>query len=745
MPNDEELIERVKQRAQEVQTSLEESVNSATVSAPNVFPSMYAERQALIGKSGIYSDVSLDYTGFRKYFMADSAYLDGNVASKYALVGEDGNFDPTSMFASMANLFESRSYAVNDVNYSLNNLGLSEDESKIMGDFVSLLVGDRKNSKFTDFYDMIDTAKNFRTYDKRFNHQDNQEISFIVDTGTTNDGLNIGWTNKLSGWGIKYTTTKEGYGKITIPIDNLLASPFFAYAFIECYDNDYSDPASHYDDALGTEVTTSRKIPENDSYFDSWYHRAGNRNQLISINNVTNDREDGTYEYYHNIIEDTGDFLYGSPQYRTRMKEYDDVIKNNSLSREQIEKIAGISWDDYDNERNDLSYKYDDSNIISTFRPIHDVIKFALGRLGYPQVEVMNTVTYGSTNPLANDLENAAVEGIVDSKLLTPALKATERIKNLIGKSFLLPDYDITINSSNFSKTEAYDELSPEHYKTLLKCLNRALADGKVTMNTVGGPTATGPASQIELTFDVNLSDKDYNSSDGIMIDGVPVQLGNKKGIDRWSVRFPADLVQNTQTEALNNSFIRAENQLRYLQENGGQMTLLNGIIPESQDITLQFSNVNSPIRIIYGTNIKGENYSNTTTRTFEVPKNKIKELSKAVALSRGLKASLYQARYIGETHGKDSDLFLQAKDNFETQLGEFVFHLTTTFFDESSYSTQNSDGSITIDTNAFIGLSNSVKLMLGLCNENGEDFDFYDTDRILNWENAKRQEKSNK
>ena len=46
MPNDEELIERVKQRAQEVQTSLEESVNSATVSAPNVFPSMYGNHPA---------------------------------------------------------------------------------------------------------------------------------------------------------------------------------------------------------------------------------------------------------------------------------------------------------------------------------------------------------------------------------------------------------------------------------------------------------------------------------------------------------------------------------------------------------------------------------------------------------------------------------------------------------------------------------------------------------------------------
>lgn len=733
MAIDNNIIKQAEERVKEIQTSTGEAVNASTPAPPSVYPSIYSERQSTIGTTGMFADYdTLDYTAFKKYFMSNSEQEDG-IASDYAIRGEEsGRYSINSKFSSIANLFEARGYAINDILYSMNNTNLNGEEKELMSDFMSLLVGDRTNEKFRDFYDLIDTAKNFKTFYKRYNHEENEDISFIIDDGTTNTGLNNGWSTKLSGWGIDYSFTNDGNGKVSIPITNLNASPFFAYSFIECYDNDYTDPTALYDDSV-------QNTKSNNNYFDSWFHRAGNRNQLISINNVTNDREDGTYEYYHNIIEDVGDFLYGSPQYRTRMKEYDDVIKNNSLSREQIERIAGISWDDYDNERNNLSYKYDDSNIISAFRPVHDAIKFGITRMGYPQIEAMQATTFASENALNNDLTNAQIEGLMDSKLLTPAVRSSESIKKLIGKTFLNPNSHITMHSANSSSTEAFTEVRPEDYSKLLKYLNRALSKNGVVSNMVQIPSAVAENNQIELEFDVELEDKEYRSNDIIHFEGGPISLGSKKGTDRWRVRFPASIVKNSQTEALNNTFITTENQLKYMHENGGQLTMLSDIIPESKDIRLEFTNENTPIRLIYGTNIRGENYSNVNEQVFDIPKERIGNLAKAVALSKGLKSTLYQARFLKDTYGEDSDLFKDAKDVFNTQLGEFIQHLTTTFYDPSLYS--NDDGSINVD--AFIELANSVKVLIGLCDENGNDFDLFDTDRILRWEQSKRTEKN--
>lgn len=712
-----------------------EEVNQAVLqlgvqSQPGVYPSMYRDREKRLAESAEFaSQKEFDYTEYFKYMTDRKATDEGGIASRYVLENPSINNE----FGPLSDMFEQRGYDIQDASGMMNLVNATSEEKELFAKYIKLIGGDTSMPEYKDFFDMINTAKTFTTMPQRYNHQDNTEISFIIDSGTTNDGLNRYWQPQLNSMGISYGLTSDEYGKVTIPIDRLASAPYFAYAFIESYDYDYSDPEKEYDEVKGN--SDSQFNQEDSSFFIPGMYE---RSQLISINNITNDRDGGTYRYYRDLGEGLYDFFTASGIFGGYQGNQDiiDFKNNNNISSEQLEKGSGITISDYIDQREELSEKYLDVDIIDAMRPVHDTIKQAIQRMGLPQNEVVTGRTLAIATLEQGKLMESQNQEEQKSTQITPLMKNINQIPSLLAKATLTPDTYIGYHSFRDSPTEAYERLDPSRYKAMQQRLEKAIAHGKVDVFAEAIPSATESTDLMYITLDFDVSSEDDNDKSTILgdfIQGGFKSSSVKKGTDRVSIRFPASIIGGPETDAANNPVTKYLNQIKYLRSHGGQVTLLDNFLPESLPVKLEFTgNEKVPIRLKCGR-------KNTTTdvddnRSIDINDSQLEQLAKTMYLMKGLKSKLFQARYLKDVYGEDDKYFLKAKDEFETQYGDAITRLALTLFEEDY-----------LNGTPIYDLIMDTKYTLGLTDEDGNDLDLFDTKAITNYELNKRNKKKNK
>lgn len=717
-----------------------EEVNQAVLqlgvqSPPGVYPSMYRDREKRLAESAEFaSQKEFDYTEYFKYMTDRKATDEGGIASRYVLENPSINNE----FGPLSDMFEQRGYDIQDATGMINLINATEEEKELFAKYIRLIGGDTSMSEYKDFFDMINTAKTFTTIPQRYNHKDNTEISFIIDKGTTNSGLNRYWQPQLNSMGISYELTPDEYGKVTIPVDRLASAPYFAYAFIESYDYDYSDLEKEYDDVKGN--SDSQFIKEDSYTFLGGY----DRNQLISINNVTNDRDGGTWRYARSFGDTLKDLftlsgIFGGYQGGDEVRKmrydnaWDELTFNDKVSKEDIENRAGIKISDYYEQKSELSKKYLDVNIIDAMRPVHDTIKQAIQRMGLPQNEVVTGRTLAIATLEQGKLMESQNQAEQTSTQITPLMKNINQIPYLLSKATLNPDTYIGYHSFRDSPTEAYERLDPSKYESMKQKLAKAIAHEKVDVFAEAIPSSTESADLMYITLDFDVSSEDSDDKTTILDDLIHGGFRSssvKKGTDRVSIRFPASVIGGPETDAANNPVTKYLNQINYLRSHGGQVTLLDNFLPESLPVKLEFTgNEKVPIRLKCGRkNITTDVDDN---RSIDINDSQLKQLAKTMYLMKGLKSKLFQARYLKDVYGEDDKYFLKAKDEFETQYGDAITRLALTLF-ENDY----------LNGTPIYDLIMDTKYTLGLTDEDGNDLDLFDTAAVGAYERNKRNKK---
>lgn len=726
-----------------------EEVNQAVLQLgvqgqPGVYPSMYRDREKRLAESAEFANQKeFDYTEYFKYMTDRKATSEGGIASPYVLANPSINNE----FGPLSDMFEQRGYDIQDATGMMNLINATGEEKELFSKYIRLIGGDTSMSEYKDFFDMINTAKTFTTIPQRYNHQDNTEISFIIDKGTTNSGLSRYWQPQLNSMGISYELTPDEYGKVTIPVDRLASAPYFAYAFIESYDYDYSDLEKEYDEVKGN--SDSQFIKEDSSR--PWISAIlspvlspYDREQLISINNVTNDRDGGTWRYartFDDTLKDLFTFsgMFGGYQGGDEVRKmrynnaWDELTFNDKLSKEDIENRAGITIRDYYGQKSELSKKYSDVNIIDAMRPVHDTIKQAIQRMGLPQNEVVTGRTLAIATLEQGKLMESQNQEEQKSTQITPLMKNINQIPSLLAKATLTPDTYIGYHSFRDSPTEAYERLDPSKYKSMQQRLEKAIAHGKVDVFAEAIPSATESADLMYITLDFDVSAEDSDNKTTILDDfihGGFMSSSVEPGTDRVSIRFPASIIGGPETDAANNPVTKYLNQINYLRSHGGQVTLLDNFLPESLPVKLEFTgNEKIPIRLKCGRkNITTDVDDN---RSIDINDSQLEQLAKTMYLMKGLKSKLFQARYLKDVYGEDDTYFLKAKDEFETQYGDAITRLALTLF-ERDY----------LNGTPIYDLIMDTKYTLGLTDEDGNDLDLFDTAAVGVYERKKRNKK---
>lgn len=701
-----------------------------------VFPSMYRDRDRRLAESAEFaSKKEFDYLDYSTYMAEHKATEEGGIASRYVLENPSIN----TKFGPVSDMFEQRGYDISDAYAMMNLVNASKEDKEIFAKYIKLNGGDTSIPECKDFFDMINTAKTFTTIPQRYNRQDNKEISFIINSGTTNDGLNRYWQPQLKSMGINYKLTSDEYGEATIPIDRLASAPYFAYAFIESYDYDYTNEVKEEDiENYEIKGNPDSQFIQEDSYFLGGY----DRNQLISINNITNDRDGGTLRYYRTPIESWGDFMTGSGKIIGGWQGYNELekfIDDNNISYEQLEQRAGIKLSDYKNQREDISKKYLDVNIISAMRPVHDIIKQAIQRMGLPQDQVVTgrmlsigTLEEGRIDEAQNKEEQKATQ-------LAPLRQNIDQIPYLFSKATLDPKGYIGYRSFRDSPVKGvYKKLDPAKYDVMKERLENAIAHDRVEVHAEAIPNASENTDLMFITVDFDVKNYDNNDKSTILdsfIDGGFRSSSVEPGTDRVSIRFSAGTLGGSETNAANSPIIKYKNQIDYLRRNGkgGQVTLLDNFLPDALPLKVEFTgNENVPVRLKCGRRYIDSEVEDT--RSFDLDDNQLDRLAETMYAMKGLKSKLFQARYLKQIYGENDEYFLKAKDEFETQYGMAMATLATTLFWDD-YRNGESIYNLIMDT----------KYTLGLCDKEGNDFDLFDLDRVINYEVNKRNKKKNK
>lgn len=707
-----------------------------------VFPSMYRDRDRRLAESAEFaSKKEFDYLDYSTYMAEHKVTEEGGIASRYVLKNPSINTE----FGPISDMFEQRGYDISDSFAMMNSVNASPEDKEIFAKYIRLIGGDTSMPEYKDFFDMINTAKTFTTMPQRYNHQDNTEISFIIDSGTTNDGLNRYWQPQLASMGISYKLTPDEYGKVTIPVDRLASAPYFAYAFIESYDYDYTNEVKEED--IG-----DYEIKGNpDSQFikeDSYTFLGGyDRDQLISINNITNDRDGGTWRFARSI----GDILvdpftfngilggyHGGDEVRKMRYDnfWDELTFNDKVSKEDIENRAGIKISDYYEQRSELSKKYLDVNIIDAMRPVHDTIKQAIQRMGLPQDQVVTgrmlsigTLEEGRIDEAQNKEEQKATQ-------LAPLRQNIDQIPYLFSKATLDPKGYIGYHSFRDSSVKGlYKKLDPSKYDIMKQRLENAIAHGRVEVHAEAIPNASENADLMFITVDFDVKNYDNEDKSTILesiMDGGFRSSSVEPGTDRVSIRFSASPLGGSETNAANSPILKYKNQIDYLRRNGkgGQITLLDNFMPDALPLRVEFTgNKNVAVRLKCGRRYIDSEMEDS--RTFNLDDNQLDRLAETMYAMKGLKSKLFQARYLKQIYGENDEYFLRAKDEFETQYGMAMATLATTLFWEDY---QNGED--------IYNLITDTKYTLGLCDKEGNDFDLFDLDRVINYEVNKRNKK---
>lgn len=710
---------------QEISNSI---LQTGVQSKAGVYPSFYRAREKRIAESSEFANQKeFDYTEFSNYMISHKATDERGIASEDVL----NNPSVRNKLYSLADMFEQRGYDIKDVNYMMSRPNTSFSDKELYAKYIKLLSNDTSLKECKDYFDLINTAKNFTTIFQRYNHEDNTEISFIVDSGTTNDGLLNYWKPQLKSMGIEYEPTSDKYGKATIPINMLASAPYFAYAFIESYDNDYSNVENNYDEVKGN--SDKQFIKE-----DSGIFLGGNdRSQLISINNVTNDRDGGTWRYARNPVEYWADFMSGSGTWGGWQgdEEIYKFINSKNISYDELENQAGISVSDYQKERSTLSKKYLDVNIIDVMRPVHDIIKDTIQKLGLPQEEAVSTTTLPTITLEEGEIKDAQNKKELESGQVTPLNQIMKEIPNLLATRELTPDMNITYHSLRDSKTSAYTPLDPSKYEKLQQDLQKALNHGRVKVHGTIVNAAADDIDNMYITVDFEVSSEDKDDKSTILgeyIKGGFKSSSVKPGTDAISVRIPASIFGGPSTDAVNSPVVKYRNQIDYLRKNGygGQITLLEDFLPESLPLRIEFDgDENVAVKLKFGTyNQESEFKEEHEIKIYEDQYN---NLAKTIYLMKGLKSKLYIARFLKDAYGEKSEYFLKAKDEFETQYGQAMATLATTIF-KKEYDNGEPIWDLIMDT----------KYNLGLTDSEGVDLDLFDTARVRKYEQNKRNKK---
>ncbi len=708
-----------------------------------VFPSMYRDRDRRLAESAEFaSKKEFDYLDYSTYMAEHKATEEGGIASRYVLKNPSINTE----FGPVSDMFEQRGYDISDAYAMMNSVNASPEDKEIFAKYIKLNGGDTSIPECKDFFDMINIAKTFTTIQQRYNRQDNKEISFIINSGTTNDGLNRYWQPQLKSMGIDYKLTPDEYGKATIPVDRLASAPYFAYAFIESYDYDYTNKVKEEDiENYEIKGNPDSQFIKEDSSNTTWITTASSpydREQLISINNITNDRDGGTWRYYRNLREKWGDFMTGSGKIIGGWQgdnEIEKFIDNKNISYEQLEQDTGIKMSDYENQREDISLKYLDANIIHAMRPVHDIIKQAIQRMGLPQDQVVTgrmlsigTLEEGRIDEAQNKEEQKATQ-------LAPLRQNINQIPYLFSKATLDPKGYIGYHSFRDSPVKGvYEKLDPAKYDVMKERLENAIAHGRVEVHAEAIPNASENTDLMFITVDFDVSDYDTQNKSTILDSFVPGGFRSssvKPGTDRVSIRFSASTLGGSETNAANSPIIKNKNQIDYLRRNGkgGQITLLDNFLPDALPLRVEFTgNKNVAVRLKCGRRYIDSDVEDT--RSFDLDDNQLDRLAETMYAMKGLKSKLFQARYLKQIYGENDEYFLRAKDEFETQYGMAMATLATTLFWDDYKNGEN-----------IYNLIMDTKYTLGLCDKDGNDFDLFDLDRVLNYEVNKRNKKKNK
>lgn len=725
-----EELQQLVNKAREINNSKHSSIDISVAGMPSVLPSYYKDRENRISESSQFADKEdYDYYDFLTYMWKNKADEDGGMASRLVLGSQTLKQD----FINQTNIFEQRGYDIEDCKYIGKRATATPEDIKIMDEYIALMSGDKSNPACKAYFDLINDAKNCTTLTNMYDRKDNSEVSFIIDSGTTNDGLFRYWQPQLAGMGITYEVTPDGYGKVTIPINRLASSPYFAYAFIESKDFDYSNPDITYDEVAGNEN-------RNNYYFDAGFHRAGNRNQLISINNVTNDRDGGTWSFNEDpILKSPFSTAY---DLFNKTKEVRELKNRDNLSTKELEQRLGISISEYMRKRSELAEIYDDSNIIEAMRPVHDIIKRGIQRMGLPQIEVIGGITKPMGTLEEAVLKHAQSDESEKSTTISPAVSNLSEIPSLLHAAMIDPKKIIEYRSlANSKVSDTFEQLRPEQYRKMQDLLGNAIAhQSRIDIRADIIPTGSdfGDIVNYTVEFDAPAEDSKFTVLKSMgTLDNIKYNF-TKTGTDRIMLRFPASIFGGPETDAANSVVNKYKNQFDYLLDNGGQITMLDNFIPESLPIKLQFTgNRKLGAQLIYGRNKvewddKNKKYVETPDeRTIDIIPEQFEELSKAMYMFKGLKASLFRTRYLKTLYGEEDELYLNSKDELETQLGDAVTRLSRIIFDKE-LKEGKSEWDAVLDT----------KYILGLSDDDDNDYDLYDVEHVLNIDGSRRNRK---